>query len=137
MSEIRRGGLHRHTHRPRFFALALAALRYGYCLFPLYPPLFRSGTGSALQTDLKAAPHVTATQTPVDTPVPLPCPTATERALCAGGGSCIVPVAARAGYLAFATSGTTGEPQAVPRARPSLPYRGVAVNPRVRGGSHP
>ncbi|QMU78226.1 AMP-binding protein [Streptacidiphilus sp. PB12-B1b] len=126
---------------PRFFALALAALAHGYGLFPVESGLLRSPAGPRLLTDMRVALHVgTAPQAGSDAPA-LPCPTADDESIAdtgrpgpdrpgSGPGARVA-----AGYLAFATSGTTGEPQAVPRVRPPRPYRGVAVEQRYAAGA--
>ncbi|MEV4613517.1 fatty acid--CoA ligase family protein [Kitasatospora sp. NPDC049258] len=104
------------------------ALRYGYGLFPVAPWLLEETTGRALLTGLAVTAHIGAGGTP-----PLPCSTTTDDELVRTGGRAPEP-AARAGYLTFATSGTTGAPQAVVRARPPRPYRGVAVTGRDAAG---
>ncbi|MEV7024150.1 AMP-binding protein [Kitasatospora sp. NPDC093558] len=119
---------------PRFFALALAALAHGYGLFPVEAGLLRSAAGPRLLADMRVVLHVTDESTDAGTPV-LPCPVTGDDALArpaTGPASSFPPVPA--GYLAFVTSGTTGEPQAVPRVRPPRPYRGVAVEQRYAAG---
>jgi long-chain acyl-CoA synthetase len=110
---------------PRFFALALAALRYGYGLFPVSTRVRQSPAGRRLLADAHARMHVSVGD--VDGSVPfddLARPAARPEA----------GRAPRAGFLVFATSGTTGEPRAVVRARPWYPYRGVAVDARYGAG---
>jgi long-chain acyl-CoA synthetase len=116
---------------PRFFALALAALAHGYGLFPVEADLLRSSAGPRLLADMRVALHVTDDLAGTSGGLALPCPTAGDDSLVGEGAP--APVTA-AGYLAFATSGTTGEPQAVPRVRPRRPYRGVAVDERYGAG---
>jgi long-chain acyl-CoA synthetase len=125
---------------PRFFALALAALRYGFGLFPINGLLFAAGDGARLQADMATALHVSAGDAQGGSPAvhaaASHCPSVTDEALIREGALISSdPWASRAGYLAFATSGTTGEPQAVPRARPLRPYRGVAVESRYAAGA--
>ncbi|MBT2453668.1 class I adenylate-forming enzyme family protein [Streptomyces sp. ISL-86] len=118
---------------PTFFALALAALRHGYGLFPVHPRLFDSAVAAGLLSALAAAVHVSDRA-----PAGLPCPVVRpDRLAHAGAGAPGAPGAStppRAGYLAFTTSGTTGDPQAVARARPPRSYKGVAVDPRSGAG---
>jgi long-chain acyl-CoA synthetase len=112
---------------PHFFALALAALRHGYCLFPI--PANRVGTalGDSLMAEMCVALHVTAGGAI--------CGSVTDDELVAvGQREDRSAPAARSGWLVFVTSGTTGEPQAVTRARPSRRYRGVAVEKRYGAG---
>ncbi|TQF08027.1 AMP-binding protein [Kitasatospora acidiphila] len=120
---------------PLFFALALAALRHGYGLLPVGRALLASATGHAVLRSMTVVLHVMDDQ-PARwaTPMP-PCPVLTATELTAAGAAVRPPTpAARAGYLAFTTSGTTGEPQGVPRPRPPRPYRGVAVAERYGAG---
>ncbi|MEG8280631.1 class I adenylate-forming enzyme family protein [Streptomyces sp. AHA2] len=119
---------------PRFFALALAALRYGYGLLPVAPSLFGSGTAARLMSDANAVLHVSGTDPAAAGAEGLPVPSLTDEALASATRRGPLPMAARAGHLAFVTSGTTGEPQAVPRARPPRAYRGVAVDDRYAAG---
>lgn len=115
---------------PRFFSLALAALRYGYGLFPVHPGLFKSPVAAGLLADLRVAAQITGPGS-ASAAAQLPCPVLDDGELVTAGapdgpGPELAP-AARAGHLAFTTSGTTGDPQAVARARPMRAYRGVAV----------
>ncbi|MEV7982025.1 AMP-binding protein [Streptomyces sp. NPDC086519] len=121
---------------PRFFALALAALAHGYGLFPVEADLLRSSAGHRLTADMRVALHVTDDPAATADSLALPCPvTGDESLVLAGAARPPAPgPAVAAGYLAFATSGTTGEPQAVPRVRPRRPYRGVAVAERYAAG---
>jgi long-chain acyl-CoA synthetase len=115
---------------PALFALVLAALRNGYGLFPLdhsHPPNVRrrllAEAGAVLEVVASGARPTTESGDglPVIAAEDLPAPpAATTRR--------------RAGYLVFVTSGTTGEPKVVVRARPLLPYRGVAVDERYHSG---
>jgi long-chain acyl-CoA synthetase len=124
---------------PAFFALALAALRGGYALFPVDPELFDSTAGARLLSSMGAVLHVAEAGS--DT-LQLPCPAVelaeltelAEPAELADGATANAVDGARAGYLTYATSGTTGEPQAVARARPPRSYRGVAVEERYAAG---
>ncbi|KOU18269.1 hypothetical protein ADK52_30745 [Streptomyces sp. WM6372] len=127
---------------PAFFALALAALRHGYGLFPVHPWLFESTVAAGLLSGLAAAVHV-SDRAAAGLPCPVVRPDRLTRAGAggpAGAGSATesaAPAASaplRAGYLAFTTSGTTGAPQAVARARPPRSYKGVAVDPRSGAG---
>lgn len=120
---------------PRLFALALTALRYGYGLFPVDSRLVAAPFGPALLGGMGTALHITAR--PAGGGPALTCPTVTDDELASGAAPRSAPpaAAARAGYLAFATSGTTGDPQAVPRARPPRPYKGVAVSPQYAAGA--
>lgn len=119
---------------PRFFALALAALRYGYGLFPVGKSQLARLAGAAMLNDLDVRLHVGSAG--VDVPI------IDDEALTVAGGHISTKLhdAPRAGHLVFATSGTTGEPQAVARARPQRSYRGVAVHERyaagIRFGAH-
>ncbi|MEU7575474.1 AMP-binding protein [Micromonospora sp. NPDC049240] len=108
---------------PQLFALVLAALRGGYGLFPVAAEmdaesrlrLLRSA-GARLDV-LAGAAQLTSpvTTITVDTLLDL--------------GDRVSPAGdfPRAGFLVFATSGTTGEKNVVIRRRPWYPYRGVAV----------
>ncbi|MFF4325521.1 class I adenylate-forming enzyme family protein [Streptomyces sp. NPDC001591] len=118
---------------PRFFALVLAALRHGYGLFPVAPELLALPGGPALLTDAGAALHVTAGPLPADRPA-LPCPAVGDEELMSAPGAPAPAVPRAAGHLVFATSGTTGLPQAVVRTRPARPYKGVAVIERYAAG---
>lgn len=122
---------------PRFFALALAALRHGYGLFPVDRSLFASGVGPALLESTATACHVT--DAPNATGGALPCPALLDRDLTEAGARHDVrrwsAQAPRAGHLLFATSGTTGDPQAVARTRPPRPYKGVAVADHYSAGT--
>ncbi|MFH8983739.1 class I adenylate-forming enzyme family protein [Streptomyces varsoviensis] len=122
---------------PRFFALALAALKYGYGLFPCDTSDLTPDQEDKLLTDMEVAVHVSASRAEHRDPA-LCCPVTTDGELSELGAR--VPLTAPvpavgAGYLAFSTSGTTGVPQGVPRARPRRPYRGVAVAPRYEAGT--
>ncbi|MGW0648051.1 class I adenylate-forming enzyme family protein [Streptomyces umbrinus] len=126
---------------PRFFALALAALRYGYGLFPVGPALLSSRTGPTLLSGIGACLHIEDDRTESNRgeATVLPCPEAAYSDLLGDARFVSVPPMSRAaepraGYLAFTTSGTTGEPTAVARARPPRPYRGVAVWERYAAG---
>lgn len=121
---------------PRFFALALAALANGYGLFPIETSLLRSPAGPRLLADMRVALHVAAGPAESGGCIP-PCPVADDESIARAGDSNRA-VSSRAtvaaGYLAFATSGTTGVPQAVRRVRPARPYLGVAVEERYAAG---
>ncbi|MCX5380164.1 class I adenylate-forming enzyme family protein [Streptomyces sp. NBC_00091] len=119
---------------PAFFALALAALRHGFGLFPIDRELLGIPMGPSLLASVSTAAHISA-QPWADGPA-LPCPVVTGTQLTAradGPGTPATPPAA--GRLVFATSGTTGLPQAVARTRPRRPYRGVAVVERYGAGA--
>ncbi|MFE5034946.1 class I adenylate-forming enzyme family protein [Streptomyces sp. NPDC056683] len=112
---------------PAFFALALAALRHGFGLFPIDPDLLALPAGASLLASVATAAHISAA--PRAGGPALPCPVLTDTELtarAAGAASDSAPPPA-AGRLVFATSGTTGLPQAVARTRPRRPYQGVAV----------
>ncbi|WP_033820654.1 class I adenylate-forming enzyme family protein [Kitasatospora sp. MBT63] len=122
---------------PRFFALALAALRYGYGLFPIAPQLLSLPEGPSLLAEAGGALHITAAAPGPGRPA-LPCPVLGDDELLAavattpaGPGPAAPPAA---GHLVLATSGTTGVPQAVVRTRPARPYKGVAVTERYGAG---
>ncbi|MEU6480999.1 AMP-binding protein [Streptomyces sp. NPDC047017] len=120
---------------PAFFALALAALRHGFGLFPIDRDLLALPLGSSLLTSVATAAHLSAR--PWEGGPGLPCPVWTDAELTAtradGTDASARPPAA--GRLVFATSGTTGLPQAVARARPRRPYQGVAVVERYGAGT--
>ncbi|MFF7636797.1 class I adenylate-forming enzyme family protein [Kitasatospora sp. NPDC008050] len=119
---------------PVFFALALTALRHGFGLFPIDGQLLELPLGRALLTSVAAALHITAEQR-ANGPA-LPCPVLTEAELTARAAGATLPATPpAAGRLVFATSGTTGLPQAVARTRPRRPYRGVAVVERYGAGA--
>ncbi|GLY04043.1 long-chain fatty acid--CoA ligase [Actinoplanes sp. NBRC 101535] len=116
---------------PDFFAVALAALRYGYGLFPVTRSRLATPGGAAMAHQASSGYGITdgARRHPTGGPTWFD-----HHELAAAGGS--PAPAARAGHLVFSTSGTTGEPQAVARARPRRPYRGVAVQERYGAGLH-
>ncbi|MFJ2187215.1 class I adenylate-forming enzyme family protein [Kitasatospora sp. NPDC087861] len=122
---------------PRFFALVLAALRHGHGLFPIAPNLLALPEGPSLLTDAGVALHLT-TGAPTAGGPALPCPVVGDDDLLAGVAHApAIPAPApppAAGHLVFATSGTTGLPQAVVRTRPNRPYKGVAVAERYGAG---
>ena len=134
---------------PAFFALALAALRYGYGLFPVYHALLGSAEGAQLIRQSQSRLHIShglsdsetshganpvgdsgqtdhllgAESITLDALLALPPhPPAMDRA------------PAQCGYLAFVSSGTTGAPTLIVRARPWYRYRGVAVFERYAAG---
>ncbi|QUQ68835.1 class I adenylate-forming enzyme family protein [Kutzneria sp. CA-103260] len=114
---------------PRFFALALAALRHGHGLLPVDRELFDGPAGAAILTDTAAAIHVT------DRPLAgLSARQVLDDDLAAAGRGARETPDRPAGWLMFVSSGTTGQPQAVPRPRPWRPYRGVAVAERYAAG---
>ncbi|MFJ3898879.1 class I adenylate-forming enzyme family protein [Streptomyces sp. NPDC090083] len=117
---------------PAFFALALAALRHGFGLFPIDRDLLDLPAGSALLASVATVAHITA-EPWTDGPA-LPCPVLTDTELVDTAAGRPAPPTP-AGRLIFATSGTTGLPQAVARARPRRPYRGVAVVERYGAGA--
>ncbi|WP_405853918.1 AMP-binding protein [Streptomyces sp. NBC_01515] len=117
---------------PAFFALALAALRHGFGLFPIDRELLGLPAGSSLLASVATVAHISA-EPWADGPA-LPCPVLTDTELTAtAAGPSASPTPA--GRLVFATSGTTGLPQAVARARPRRPYQGVAVVERYGAGA--
>lgn len=114
---------------PDFFALALAALKGGFGLFGV-PGELGGAESARLVRDAGAVLAVTADGAPfTDTELP----TLAMAELGVG----LVPAPGhppRAGFLVFATSGTTGGPVVVARARPPYSYRGVAVVPEHGAG---
>lgn len=122
---------------PRFFALALAALRHGYGLLPVDLAHYGTPVGPAILRDMAVALHITDDASRSGS-LPLPCPTLLDTELAAtpeAPGEHGRPAAApRAGFLAFTTSGTTGQPQAVSRTAPRYAYKGVAVADRYSAG---
>ncbi|MFJ9895735.1 class I adenylate-forming enzyme family protein [Streptomyces sp. NPDC091280] len=120
---------------PAFFALALAALRHGYGLFPIDPDLLELPLGASLLDSVATTAHISA-EPREGGPDPLR-PVWTDAELTTRRADRVrasgLPPAA--GRLVFATSGTTGLPQAVTRARPRRPYRGVAVVERYGAGA--
>ncbi|MFI6020438.1 class I adenylate-forming enzyme family protein [Streptomyces sp. NPDC051287] len=118
---------------PAFFALALAALRHGFGLFPIDRDLLAIPMGPALLASVSTAVHISAR--PRTGGPGLPCPVVTDTQLTDRTDGPAAPAAPpAAGRLVFATSGTTGLPQAVARTRPRRPYRGVAVVERYGAG---
>lgn len=114
---------------PDFFALALAALKGGFGLFGV--PMDLSGTVSArLVRDARTVLAVTSGGAPFTELSAL----TVEELGSAAGLSPAPRHAPRAGFLVFATSGTTGGPVVVARARPPYSYRGVAVVPEHGAG---
>jgi long-chain acyl-CoA synthetase len=115
----------------RFFALALAALRYGFRLFPVGPALPRAVAIETLLRQSGSDVHVGSTSAP---------------GLRSLSDDQLVDIgmresqrsrelsAPRAGSLIFTTSGTTGAPCVVVRARPWYPYKGVAVLAKYAAG---
>ncbi|WP_369383965.1 class I adenylate-forming enzyme family protein [Streptomyces sp. cg36] len=121
---------------PRFFALALAALRHGYGLLPVDVAHYGAAVAPALLRDMAVALHVTDDAARSGT-MALPCPTLLDTELAAAPpahdpyGPAPAP---HAGFLAFTTSGTTGRPQGVARPAPRRAYKGVAVAERYGAG---
>ena len=113
----------------RVFALALAALRYGFRLFPVGPP--GTVTANALLRQSGSNVHIGSRGPPGlrslsdDELVDL------GRQESPSFGEQQAP---REGSLIFITSGTTGAPQVVARSRPWYPYKGVAVHARYAAG---
>jgi long-chain acyl-CoA synthetase len=119
---------------PDFFALALAALKGGFGIFgvPVGPnspdretlagdsSAVLAVTGGCDGTRFGALPTLTVAELTAPGPSPASRP----------GGS----GGRRAGFLVFATSGTTGRPAVVARTRPPYSYRGVAVIPEHGAG---
>ncbi|MDH6222090.1 class I adenylate-forming enzyme family protein [Streptomyces pseudovenezuelae] len=121
---------------PRFFALALAALKYGYGLFPVETGEMTAETVGSLFADMNVTMHVASVEA-ASLDKLLPCPVVTDTLLLQSAPQVALVAPAprqRAGFLAFSTSGTTGAPQGVPRAHPWRPYKGVAVEERYAAG---
>lgn len=116
---------------PKFFALTLAALKYGFGLLPVNDGLLDVPAGRRLIAQAGARMHV-SDDPGVDvvsvSEQELHAAGRSERPRFRAGG------AGRAGYLIFVTSGTTGFPTLVRRARPWYPYKGVAVVDRYAAG---
>lgn len=110
---------------PRFFALALAALRYGCTLLPISSDLLAGPSGTTLLAGVWL--HVGHGR-------PIGVAAADDDAIAAAGIAERPPDARTAGQLIFATSGTTGVPTVVPRVRSRYRYRGVAVLARYAAG---
>lgn len=117
---------------PAFFAVALAALKYGFALFPVNGYLDIS-TASALCRAAGAVAHISAeptsaTRVSVDGEVLL-----YDRLVAEGRDD--EAAAEREGHLWFATSGTTtGTYDVVPSPRPHHAYRGIGVFPHYAAG---
>lgn len=115
---------------PEMFALALAALKFGFGLFPVNQAFLRDGAGygSSLCRQAKTILHVG------DGPSPIEGPQVDYRELVAWQRE-TAPDAPRAGFLIFATSGTTsGEHTVIAQPRPRHPYQGVGVFARYSAG---
>lgn len=116
---------------PEFFALALAALRYGYGLFPINGDDL-TDFGDELRIRAGAVLHVGAESL---APNWVSDADLIELAKASRLEQDDVPVPqVRAGFLVLATAGTTGVPKTVVRARPWYPYKGVAVLPQYAAG---
>ncbi|MBF9132205.1 AMP-binding protein [Plantactinospora sp. S1510] len=114
---------------PEFFALALATLRYGFGFFPVEPWHISNDGGRGLLGQVDTRLHV-ADGTDGDIGIAVPQVGTSEL----NGRRGDDPPPRSGGYLVLATSGTTGAPTAVRRARPWYPYRGVAVLDRYAAG---
>jgi long-chain acyl-CoA synthetase len=114
---------------PRLFALTLAALRGGYGILPVdrrFPPLARR----SLLNGATAALDVVAGDARAGGAPAVPVEDLLDAGRIAGG----LPPVRPAGFIAYVTSGTTGEPTVVRRRRPWYRYRGVAVDPYYASG---
>jgi long-chain acyl-CoA synthetase len=118
---------------PALFALVLAALRDGYGLFPVdhgHSPDVRrrllAQAGAVLEVVAGGGRPKTGSE---DGP-----PAIAAEDLLASPASPAGTARRRAGHLVFVSSGTTGDPKVVVRARPLLPYQGVAVDERYHSG---
>lgn len=113
---------------PRFFALALAAIRYGYGLVPLSrDDVSRSELGVSPLSDIQAGVHITDRPSEQMAPAGGRHVLTDDAVVAAGRGSRPPGSGVRAGYLSFATRGRTGSPHVVVRSRPRRSYKGVAV----------
>lgn len=115
---------------PEFFALCLAALKYGFGLFPVNAWHVRDGQAGSLVQKAGVVLHIAADMSATSW---FNGPSIGYHELLRDAGD--APAAPQAGYLIFVSSGTTtGEHQVVAQPRPGRPYRGVAVFERYSAG---
>ena len=113
---------------PQFYAVALAALKFGFTLFPVNASYVRRGVSDALCQKAGTVLHIAEGSGSIEGPAVA----YGELADCRRGVS---RRASQAGRLIFATSGTTsGEPGVITQPRPGYPYQGVAVLERYAAG---
>ncbi|MBF9130106.1 acyl--CoA ligase [Plantactinospora sp. S1510] len=113
---------------PQFFALALAALKFGFGLFPMNAGHLDPDVTVRMRREANTTLHINDGRDGSS---------GDGRAyddLVTGRVRSLARPAARAGHLIFATSGTTGEPTIVDQPRPHHPYKGVAVFDRYSAG---
>jgi long-chain acyl-CoA synthetase len=116
---------------PRMFALALACLRYGFGFLAVPGSMLDTAEGRGLLAQSPVRLFVESLPHRVSSPVAEVVEYDGELSI--PSDSCPWP-RARAGYLSFFTSGTTGIPQLVTQRRPWYSYRGVAVMSKYAAG---
>lgn len=116
---------------PRFFALTLACMRYGFGFFPCGHERVCGPSGAALLGEADAVLSVTDDRT--QSPSALAA-MGYEELLSAGASRGPRPIADRAGFMVFTTSGTTGEPVIAIGARPQHRYCGTWVRDKYGAG---
>lgn len=110
---------------PYLFALILAALKYGLGILPISTRDLADPRSGPLLAGLDVRLHVGDTR-------PDGVPSVDYPALRTDAPA--ADAAAREGFLVYLTSGTTGVPRSVARARPWYRHKGVAVLPKYGAG---
>lgn len=114
------------TSGPYLFALILAALKYGLGILPISARDLADPRSGPLLAGLDVRLHVGDTR-------PDGLPSVDYPTLRRDAGPA-ADAAAREGFLVYLTSGTTGVPRSVARARPWYRHKGVAVLPKYGAG---
>jgi long-chain acyl-CoA synthetase len=114
------------TSGPSLFALVLAALKHGLGILPISAEHLADPRSGPLLAGLDVRLHIGDMR-------PDGLPSVDYPALRADTGPA-APAAAREGFLVYLTSGTTGVPRTVARARPWYRHKGVAVLPKYGAG---
>jgi long-chain acyl-CoA synthetase len=111
---------------PYLFALVLAALKYGLGILPISARDLSDPRSGPLLAGLDVRLHIGDMR-------PDGLPSVDYPDLRTDTGAAADP-AAREGFLVYLTSGTTGVPRTVARARPWYRHKGVAVLPKYGAG---
>jgi long-chain acyl-CoA synthetase len=115
---------------PEFFALALAALKFGFGLFPVNAASLGPATAERLRRDARTTLHVSDERGPIGGEV-----LAYRELVAHSRPDSATGPGTFEGHLILATSGTTAdEHDVVSRPRPHHAYRGVAVFAKYSAG---